>query len=313
MHKVLQVLDPSHENWVLGGIFRDLREEDTRFYSNPILLPPPNSSKNLFRWIKYKKQISSHPTLFFSSLTVLVNYSKFYKIKNQNIGLWFTHKEGNFTKIEIKALRSCNVIFVHSRLAKKQLKSIHIDVKIIVVIGAIDLKRFPRPATFGKGIIWIGTPSERKNPQLFLDVVRNLPDFRFVLLGNGWLKHKLSLTFSSFSNLCYKEISEALTIRDFDENSIILITSRLEGGPMPLLEAMAAGLTPIYTDCGFAQDLMDFLGKEFKPTNAHCGAFISAIREQMYELEQVQNNERHQKITQLNFRRLADLILNELI
>ena len=46
MQKIMQILDPSHEIWVLGGSFGDLRIEDSRLYTTPIFLPPPNSIKN---------------------------------------------------------------------------------------------------------------------------------------------------------------------------------------------------------------------------------------------------------------------------
>lgn len=313
MQKIMQILDPSHENWVLGGIFRDLRMEDSRFYTTPIFLPPPNSIKNFKRWIISKRKASKQPFLFFSSLTVLVNYSKFQQSKRQKIGLWFTHKDGSFTRSEIKALRYCDVVFVHSSAAKNQIRLVNSAVRIIITLGAIKESRFPGPSIFGKGIVWVGTPSQRKNPTLFLEIVRELGEFDFLLLGNGWLKSKFVTDISLLPNLEYREISGPLTSSDFDGNSIILVTSQLEGGPMPLLEGMAAGLTPVYTDCGFAKDLMDFLGQPFTPLDATSNDFIISIREKMANLNLTSSQSQHQMLTQLTFRRLATTVINQFI
>jgi hypothetical protein len=118
---------------------------------------------------------------------------------------------------------------------------------------------------------------------------------------------------SLLPNLEYREISGPLTSSDFDGNSIILVTSQLEGGPMPLLEGMAAGLTPVYTDCGFAKDLMDFLGQDFTPLDATSNDFIISIREKMANFNLTSSQSQHQMLTQLTFRRLATTVINQFI
>ena len=311
-NKILQVIDPSHDVWVLGGIFRELRALNTQFYPIPKTLPPPNSLKNFYSWIKARKAISRSDLLIFSSLTVLVNFTRFFPIRKHKIGLWFTHKSGKFNRLEIRALTKCSVIYVHSQSAREQLNLVVKSPQIIVVIGAVEKSRFSSPSTPGPKIAWVGTPNPRKNPQLLLEIVESLPNFEFLLLGNGWANSPLYKKVQSLPNITYREITKALNSRDFDGTSTILITSSLEGGPMPLLEGMAAGLTPIYTDCGFLEDVMEYVGLDFQPLEANCRAFVDKIISQSPKNSPELNQEIRERVLALSFERLSKIIVNSL-
>ena len=105
-HKITQVLDPSHASWVQGGVFADLRRHSESFNTEEIYLPAPNAFKVIWDWVKICLVLGKRERLLFSSLTPLENYSKYpIRKRKQSIGLWFTHKEGDFTKRERKALR----------------------------------------------------------------------------------------------------------------------------------------------------------------------------------------------------------------
>ena len=100
----------------------------------------------------------------------------------------------------------------------------------------------------------------RKNPHIFLDFVKSNPQLKFRLLGKNWRSSSFFEAAHKLKNLEYKEITGALTSKDFNECSHYLCLSNLEGGPMPLLEAVAAGLIPISTNVGFAPELLAEFG-----------------------------------------------------
>ena len=308
--KITQVLDPAHEQWVQGGTFKDLRNVSKIFNQRPIYIGSPFRTQGPLIWIVSCFKIFLGRHLLFSSLTPLVNYYRVYRFlpKLSKIGLWFTHQENSFSKSELLALSRCDVIFVHSLKQKKELEKI-VKSKIEVMLGAIEVSRFKDSAVIGRRIVWVGTPNFRKNPDLLVSLAQANPDLDFLLLGKGWSKSSLMKTVNSLRNIEYREIIAPLTSKDFDGCDIYLCTSRIEGGPMPLLESLAAGLHPISTNVGFVEDLYNFfsISKQFIFYNFdQIVPLIDELRENQRKDSFILQN----KITKLSFENLSNLIIS---
>jgi len=306
--KITQVLDPAHEQWVQGGTFKDLRNVSKIFNQRPIYIGSPFRTQGPLIWIVSCFKIFLGRHLLFSSLTPLVNYYRVYRFlpKLSKIGLWFTHQENSFSKSELLALSRCDVIFVHSLKQKKELEKI-VKSKVEVMLGAIEVSRFKDSAVIGRRIVWVGTPNFRKNPDLLISLARANPDLDFLLLGKGWSKSPLMKTINSLRNIEYREIIAPLTSKDFDGCDIYLCTSRIEGGPMPLLESLAAGLHPISTNVGFVEDLYNFFGiseKYIYSDYSKIVSLISQIRQAGHQEKLLKTN----NFTNLNFKNLSELI-----
>lgn len=306
-NSILIVVDPSHNAWVLGGLMRELRNASIENFETPVCLGSPNSIRNFLEWFSQNNAIHTHRYVLFSSLTPLINYKRFpFRHRSQKIGLWFTHNELAFSKSELKALNSCDVIFVHSQSIKESLELLTYS-KIVVVLGAIDPGRFTRPSHPGRSVAWVGTPVSRKRPELFLMVVRKNPDLTFKLLGKNWMESEFSELVNGLKNLEYVEIDGALNSGDFDGCGTLLVTSEIEGGPMPIMEALASGICPIGTDTGFLGDIQEFLGlsKSFVLPDVDDISF--ALRSKLKDSAGISSASR-EKILSLDFERLANMI-----
>jgi glycosyltransferase involved in cell wall biosynthesis len=257
--KILQVLDPSHESWVQGGVFKDLRNSSNVFRKTPVYLGAPFKTQNVFDWAWSVLKIVFARKILFSSLTPLENYARVFHLTGyfQQKTLWFTHNEQALNKGQLNAINKCRAMLVHSRQAKKDLQKIYKG-KIIVMLAAIDFSRFSTPLIKGKKIVWVGTYSQRKNPELFLNLVRENPNLQFRILGKAWDKNYVHSLVSQLKNLEYFEIKGALNSVHFDGCDIYLCTSKMEGAPMPLLESVAAGLSPISSDVGYVRDIFEY-------------------------------------------------------
>ncbi len=311
--KITQVLDPSHASWVQGGVFADLRRHPESFDTEAIYLPAPNTIKQMWHWVKICLVLGKQKRLLFSSLTPLENYSKFpLRRKKQSIGLWFTHKEGDFTKRERRALSMTSTIFVHSNWEEKKLARATSS-KQVVMLAALDTSRFFRASISGKRIVWAGTSVKRKRPNLFLDLVETRPDLQFLLIGHSWSKHPLFQRVNLLKNLDYREFQGPLGSELLDGCDIYLMTSEFEGGPMPLLETLAAGIVPICTRTGFVEAIFEFadLPKHLiiEPNIDAISQSIQWVRENNFRI----SNETQEKILTLDFHRLASLIDRELL
>lgn len=109
---------------------------------------------------------------------------------------------------------------------------------------------------------WAGRLTAIKNPDLLLDVAEALRatdrKMKFVLVGDGELRDGLqgrirSAGLADIVSLAgsREDMADVYAGLDF-----LLLTSRNEGTPVVLLEAMAAGKTFVCTDVGGVRDLM---------------------------------------------------------
>ena len=306
--RIQQVLDTSHEFWVQGGVFRDLRRNSNLFTENPIYVPAPNSAMNMFNWFIQCLKIRKFDRILFSSLTPLENYERFpFKKKKQRTGLWYTHKDGDFSRLERSSLQSASVIFTHSTFEWKKIDEIT-STKKVEMLAAIDSKRFPRRAKRGSCIAWVGTSVERKRPKLFLDFVDNSSRQKFKLFGHHWLSSPYSKRIQSTGNLEIVELDGPMDSEKFDGCDIYLMTSRIEGGPMPLLEAIAAGIVPICTNTGFVKSIFELINLPeqlfIEPNIESISRAVDWVRSKGFIITDTQR----ETILSLDFQRLATII-----
>jgi glycosyltransferase involved in cell wall biosynthesis len=213
--------------------------------------------------------------------------------------------------LEIKALNSCHVIYVHSESIRRSMAPMT-SASVVVITGAIDPMKFDKPSLRGEKIAWVGTPVERKRPELFLEVVKNNPDLRFKLFGKNWMESKYSNRLGDLNNLEYVEIDRAMCSRDFDGCRILLVTSRIEGGPIPVMEALASGVFPIGTNTGFLEDLQQIADLPISFIPANLEGISSALRSKLNEPGGIPPASR-ERILGFDFERLAGIIRRTLV
>ena len=126
--------------------------------------------------------------------------------------------------------------------------------KICIPVG-VDPKRFQERHTwpsdidknFERTIGMVSRLSPEKNINYAMSIMKRLPEYQLVVLGSGSLRHKLeerkkaenidNVTFVGYKSLVeqYYNIFDAL-----------LLTSKIEGTPISIVEALMCG-TPIFT------------------------------------------------------------------
>jgi glycosyltransferase involved in cell wall biosynthesis len=161
-----------------------------------------------------------------------------------------------------------------------------------LVLGGVDKNRIlvtPNPISEEFKILSTKLPNRdvvfvcnyylRKRPDLILQTVTSLPDVSFTLIGKNWEgKDEFSLL-SKQDNFVYKEFDFQSYPEDLRDHRIYCSLSNLEGGPVPLLEALVAGLNVVCTDTGTARDLIP---KEFisniLPTNPNLDLIKKTIK-----------------------------------
>ena len=256
MRKTEIFIDPGHSNWILGGLVREVSEIDPVFFFKPTAISNIRSKFIFSTIIKVIRVLICRNPILFSSLTPLENFLKITKLSINKKAVMFTHHEGELTKKDLKILHRVDLIFVFSSNDKSRLENLGIIRTIVVLTGAINPELFSSPVRPGNKIVYIGTAVERKNPKYFLDFAELNPNIEFKILGKDWKKSILWKELDKFSNIEYSEITGPITSKELDFCSHYLMLSRVEGGPMTLIESVAAGLIPISTKTGIAPDFL---------------------------------------------------------
>jgi glycosyltransferase involved in cell wall biosynthesis len=258
--KVKLIIDPGHSGWILGGLFQEISEFNSEFFSEPVKIYNLRNIRVVKSIILVLSLTLKKSPIFFSSITPLQNYLKMNPFRTNTKILWYTHFEEVPDKKIIKIINKCNLVFVHSEKLRDTLISLGVTSKIVSMVGAINASYFRVIPTAGERIAWIGTAVSRKNPEILLKFAEQNLDLKFKILGKNWKDYEKFYRFNQLPNVEYVEIHKQIKSHDLDTCSHFLMLSSAEGGPMSLLEALASGLIPICTSVGIAPELLPKIG-----------------------------------------------------
>ena len=118
--------------------------------------------------------------------------------------------------------------------------------------------RFIKPFYDGerrKEIVWVGRMDDNKNPKLLVDafseICKDYPEWKVIFYGDGDNAEQIK-KFCDRQNLGGQIVFAGKVDHveeKIDQSSIYVLTSKIEGMPNALMEAMALGIAPIATDC----------------------------------------------------------------
>lgn len=104
------------------------------------------------------------------------------------------------------------------------------------------------------GVGFVGRFSHPKNPQLFLDIVQRLPNIKFVMAGDGDLdsevREKLNRCGLNDRVELLGGMDHASALKVIAKLDVLVMTSRWEGLPLVLLEAMFLKVPVVTTQVG---------------------------------------------------------------
>ena len=184
--------------------------------------------------------------------------------------VWFTHPSfsaGNTVEAFVTALNQCTTIFTANSFHAGALAFLGVEPgKLKTILGGADPEHFQSRPRKGTTVGIVGAYYERKNPDLLLDVIRSMRDVEFLLIAphpsevenksllwENWKRFPDLLDLPNFQyvSACFDEFGEHYARMD-----VYLSLSKLEGGPIPLIEAMFANRFPVVTRTGFAEDIV---------------------------------------------------------
>jgi glycosyltransferase involved in cell wall biosynthesis len=158
--------------------------------------------------------------------------------------------------------------------------------KLHLTIGAADSQLFLPHARQRDGLVGFSAAYyARKAPSLLLALVERMPHRRFVLLGKGWRDFEHFPALCAAPNFEYVETDYAHYPAWYGRMSVYVSLSLLEGGPIPLIEAMMCNVVPVASRTGFAPDIVQHGVNGFLFDVAAGVNEISRLVDQAFELE----------------------------
>lgn len=99
--------------------------------------------------------------------------------------------------------------------------------------------------------------SNRKNPEMIYNLVKYMPERPFYLIGRYWDRYEKFEELTSLPNFTYFNYKDYEQYPDlYNKIDIFISPSFLEGGPVPILEAMLSNCFPIVSSTGFGPDVV---------------------------------------------------------
>jgi glycosyltransferase involved in cell wall biosynthesis len=125
---------------------------------------------------------------------------------------------------------------------------------------------------------------ERKAPGTVVELVRAMPHRRFRLLGPGWRGTPEFAALEMMPNFEYSELPYEQYPSWYRGIDVFLSPSDLEGGPIPLLEAMMANAVPVATRTGIAPDVIRHGENGFLCEPGVAAPDLAALVDRAYDL-----------------------------
>ena len=166
----------------------------------------------------------------------------------------------------IPRLNSCHHIFAMNSMLAGQLICDGLDTKrVSIELGFADPRKFYVEAAIDRSYIGFVANylpdahyGARKNYELLFKLALHLSISNNVLLiGKGFRSSEFAPLLTKSTSLKYVEAKYSDFRTHYNQMKVFVSVSRLEGGPIALLEAMMCGCIPVATNTGFSSDLIE--------------------------------------------------------
>ncbi|TVZ55375.1 glycosyltransferase involved in cell wall biosynthesis [Lutibacter sp. Hel_I_33_5] len=184
------------------------------------------------------------------------------QILNKRNIIMFTHPNwtNSFSKTHVSwCLNLAYKIICLNSTVKKELIEIGVkEEKLELIHIASNPEFFYHHERKSGAVGFCSAYGPRKNAQLIFDIINNMPEKHFYILGKGWENFERFEELSKLKNFTYYNNEDYHKFPDlYTKIDTFISASFLEGGPVPILEAMLSNCFPIATKTGFCPDIIE--------------------------------------------------------
>lgn len=271
MRKTYILVSSQHKNWIIDYLAQDIA---LHHGFKVIYVPTRKSHIRNFYWKKLPESdrvILMHQSLY----TFLVE--KKINLRTSMIDIFYTHDQEE----QIIENRNYKIrkIFCMSRNQANQLSERFASTRIEVAIGGPNESQFEwTDIQRDRKVILVSDFKPRKNPTLIKAVIKESTDWTFILHGRGWQEFIVASGLNKCENFQYFEFNFENSHSHYLKAPIFMSLSSLEGGPLPVIEALMSGCSVVATNTGFAQDLAEIFSNVYViPTTSTVPQIIETL------------------------------------
>ena len=249
-----------NRNWILGNWIKEIQArnpESVRLHWTASVFAEKHFWEKFVKFPlpKYGAYFFSYPSMFESYLE-----SNPKKYQNRSI-VNYTHNMDELGNLnhQVETLNHAHSVHFNCSRDAEALVEVGLDPnKVRLIFGAVDSDCKPQIGIVRepKTVLLASRYSDRKGLEVFPTLVKLLPEWKFIILGRGWEDFLKNANLLGNPNIEYQFFNKETRNIAMSRATIFLSLSKLEGGPIPLIESMAMGVIPIATDTGFARDLI---------------------------------------------------------
>ena len=249
-----------NRNWILGNWIKEIQArnpESVRLHWTASVF----AKKHFWeRVVKYP--LPKYGAYFFSYPSMFESYFESNPKKYQNRSIVnYTHNMDELGNLnhQVATLNHAHSVHFNCSRDAEALVAVGLDpTKVRLIFGAVDSDCKPKVGITRepKTVLLASRYSERKGLSIFPALVDLLPEWKFIILGRGWEDFLKNANLLGNPNIEYQFFNKEARNIAMSRATIFLSISKLEGGPIPLIESMAMGVIPVATDTGFARDLI---------------------------------------------------------
>jgi glycosyltransferase involved in cell wall biosynthesis len=250
-HKVRNVVYVAREKdkeWIFGAKVRRLSKfsslKASTYFHNKLKNLPKADGYYFIYQNYFCRCIRSTPSILKRKTVVMFTHPNWTKKYSKAHVIWCLKKADFVICLNSDVKR----YLVKSGLQEHKLKVLHIATS----------SNFFQFHERGSGYVgFCSAYHPRKNPDLIYEIVKNMPNCSFLLLGQNWHKYEKFNQLIALANFKYYDSEPYENYPSFYEKMDVFVTpSILEGGPVPLLESMMSNCVPVASKTGFAPDII---------------------------------------------------------
>lgn len=246
--KVVYIAREKDKDWIFGAKVRRLSRYSSlnaeTYYHNKLKCLPDADAYYYIYQNYFCRCIRSTPNILNKKNIVMFTHPSWSKKYSKTHVVWCLNK-ANY------------VICLNSEI-KNYLIEIGVKSEILKVIHiATSSSLFHSHKRGMGGVGFCSNFGSRKNPNLIFDLVKNMPRRTFSLIGRNWENYSRFEELSSSPNFKYYNNVPYESYPDlYSKIDVFVSPSLLEGGPVPVLEAMMSNCVPVASKTGFCPDII---------------------------------------------------------
>ena len=261
MYDVVFIINVNSRGWILEKICRVIEANSSL---NCYFLFTERNDSLTYDLPKARSYFFAHYAMAYSSMV------RHPEILGGNIYVWFTHPDlsKGITLEDLGVmLNACTHVFTPCSINRDIMQLIGVNPgKISVPLGGADPDLFTASRRKGTTVGFVGAYYPRKMPEKMLALMKSMPDVEFLLVapraqdvenkGILWSAWPGFMKMRKLANLRIVEAPFEEFPALYEEMDVYVSLSELEGGPIPIIEAMMSNVIPVATRTGFADDVI---------------------------------------------------------